>query len=158
MSANGSTPPSSAADMLVVARALLDRFYHSQEFPDLFAAVLASVHVVEWHFTTSPDSKMTDEQKERLRKGFPEYTTLSDLANGLKHGLFPLSKAPPSEARKLVLKKIDAWDGDCEDDALDGWHHLGGPDYWIVKHDERRHSVFLLCERFLGAVEEMIQT
>lgn len=156
MTASDGKVPKNAADQMSVARELLARLYMTQAYPDLFAAVLACVHVVDWHFTTAPDRQITDAQRGELRSSVPEYETLCDLANALKHGLFPRSSRQPSEARLLVLKRIDAWSGDDEDDAMDGWHHLGLPDYWIVRHgSDRRHSVYLLCKRFLDAMEAM---
>jgi hypothetical protein len=139
-----STLPASVLDMIAFARFYVERLHETQDVVDLYPAVLATVHVVDWFVEGTLHRSLHGERKA-LEELFPAWVALKDFANGLKHAVRE-GKEPVSPTRRLQAKpEATEWED------LDAWAHLGKPDQpvWRIEHQGQMRSIYSLCRAFL---------
>lgn len=136
--------PHTVSDMINLAEYYLSRFEETQTVVDMFAAILATVHVADWYIEGTLGRDFRENKlKEKFKEDFPEWGTLLDIANGFKHSH---RRPDPSPARNLQLTQSHP-----EWEDIDGWDHLHQSDQviWRIEHNNEERSVYSLCRLFL---------
>lgn len=130
--------PASAADMVAIAEELVERYLKTQSPVDLIGAVLATSHVADWHFQSKGEK--LGNHREAFEAQYPEWKTIRQLGNGIKH--------PKPFSNEAHHSKLSSRDYEWEDD--DAWSHLGTDRMpWYVEHDGKERTIDGLCNIFL---------
>jgi hypothetical protein len=142
--------PKTFLEMVTLARALNERFFKTQSVCDLYGAVLATNHIVDWYFEmVRKEAYDSKKQGAAVRERFPFWDCIRDLANGAKHAV---RETPGrSDARRFEVNSAPiAWKDS------DAWHYLGRKDQpiWYVECCGKRRHVHALCEQFLNEFSE----
>ncbi|MGB3389716.1 MAG: hypothetical protein WBA88_17220 [Pseudaminobacter sp.] len=120
--------------MLVVAETLVQRASLSQTVEDLFAAVLATVHAIEW------DSTWRSEDRRSFLLRHPIADVLRQIGNGMKH----------AEKRSGSLHPRDLHHRNIKWEDRDFWGNAGGERLiWLVEIDDQWRVVTTLCQSLI---------
>lgn len=135
--------PTTFMDMLSMAQYYVNRLDETQDVVDLYPAVLATVHTVDWFVEGELKESLTS-QTEQYENRFPIWKSLKDFANGLKHA--DRGRQNQSSARKLQAERsVTEWESE------DAWDHMHRPNQfvWRIEHNGKRLSIYSLCNQFL---------
>jgi len=134
--------PESLDDMVDMADQLVERYLKTQSPLDLLGCVLAVSHIADWYYH-SREELNKQKLKEFLKdfsSTYPEWNTIRQLGNGLKH-----AEVRPGQAHHNHLELRD-----YEWEDADAWSHLGtSRKPWYVRHKGRDRTVDGLCKFFL---------
>lgn len=137
--------PESVDDMVDMADQLVERYLKTQSPLDLLGCVLAVSHIADWYYQSIGEN-LDKKNREEFSSAYPEWDTIRQLGNGLKH-----AKERPGQAHHNHLESR----GYKWEDA-DAWGHLGtSRKPWYVKHNERDRTVDGLCKVFLESFKKM---
>ena len=138
--------PTTFPEMVVLARALNQRFWETQSVCDFFGAVVSADHVVDWHFEMDRGEPFgpTGEQRSLVLDRFPIWQCIRDLSNGVKHAVRATSRRSAARLLNLATANVE-WED------RDAWGFLGRPDVpiWYVEWDDELRSVHAICDQFV---------
>lgn len=132
---SGVTQITCADEMATLAREAIEQLWTTKRFGDLIGAVLMANHVADWHFKNDLGREFGCSEKAAMRAIYPEWDTLRQLANGMKH-----CRLQPTQ-QQIEWEHDDFWDspGHVCHDGMD----------WFVDFDGKQRSVAILIITFL---------
>lgn len=144
------TLPRDIDEMIALADFYLNRLNATQAIVDVYPAVLATVHVVDWYVEGELRRKLKPETRQ-WEERFPAWKTLKDFANGLKHAVRDEAQVASSARKLQATTALPEWGDDV-------WEHIGtGRLVWKIQHEGRLRSISALSWYFLRDFEKSIR-
>lgn len=132
-----------ADDLAVLAKEAVEQVGRNKRFGDLIGAILMANHVAEWYFQVDLSRKFGLSEMEAMKVAYPEWDTIRQLANGIKH--CKLAHPVRAQLDDVHWEHSDFWDspGHIDENGSD----------WFVQHSDQERSVAVLIKVFLEKFE-----